>query len=367
MRILLDIRHRTNLSGSVSYVYSMLPRLIEARGRHDFVVLRYDHQQRAADLPCESIVLPAQSPLRQMPFDNVALPRLLRKLGVDLYHPLKYLGSANPSCAQVTTLHAITEPYGGDFPGSFLESIYWRHLGRWILRRSSRVIAVSAYLQDFLIDRIGIPRERIVVIPNGVSPLFRRLPVERATVDLEPFLLTVGNLFPVKNFTVAVRVLESLAPRFPALRLKMAGATRHPYYQEIRRVAASAGVLDRIDFLDYVAADELVALMNRCSMLLMPSLTEGCPVTLLEAMACGAPVIGSRRGGIPEVGGNAIVLVDDPHDMPSWIGAACRLLESDSDRRRLSDAGRERAAAYSWERTAAATLGVYDSLARPAA
>jgi glycosyltransferase involved in cell wall biosynthesis len=331
MRILLDIRHRTTLSGSVSYVYSLLPLLLEAGDRHEFVVLRYRQQTRAVDLPCKAIVLDRQSPLVQMAWDHVSLPRLVRERGIELYHPLKYLGTANPACAQITTLHAITEPYGGDFPGGWLETIYWRHLGRRILRQSRHVIAVSGYLRDFLIDRIGVPAQRITVIPNGVDPRFRPAAAgsnfdDAAPYMAAPYLLTVGNIFPVKNFAVAVRTLAALAPHHPALRLKMAGDTGHPHCREIRRIAPPPGVLDRIDFLGYVTGETLVALMNHCAMLLMPSLTEGCPVTLLEAMASGAPVIAARRGGIPEVGGDAVMLVDDPLDQPAWIAAAAALL-----------------------------------------
>jgi glycosyltransferase involved in cell wall biosynthesis len=362
---MLDIRHRGTLSGSVSYIYSIVPALLDVLDADQFVILRHDEQQLPSDWPaCEDVVVRAQSGSRQALFDQITLPGLIRRSGIDIYHPLKYLGSMRPPCRQVTTLHAITEPYEGRFPTHHLENIYWRFMGRGILRASSHIIAVSEFIQRFLLVRIGIPAARITVIPHGVDTRFRRLPraaSEPGHADA-PYLLTVGNIFPVKNFVMAVEVLQALAVDFPLLRLKMAGTTSHPYYQQVQTAAETAGVADRVDFLGYLAPEALVPLMNGASCLLMPSLTEGCPVTLLEAMACGTPVIGSRRGGIPEIGGDAIVQVDDPHDRAAWRAAARELLCDEEVRRRLSAAALQRAARFSWEKAAQDTLRVYEQM-----
>jgi glycosyltransferase involved in cell wall biosynthesis len=364
LRILLDMRHRNTLSGSVSYIYSILPHLTSASGRHEFIVLLYDHHRLPPGVDCATVTLGTQSGAAQMVYDQVLLPKLIRRAGADIYHPLKYLGSLYPPCPQVTTLHAITETYKGEFPTRFAEAIYWQHLGRRILKRSAHIIAVSAFIREFMVERLKIPAERISVIPHGIDPHFRELKEDATGVSQNDsdFILTVGNIFPVKNFLVAVDVLAALATEFPALRLKMAGATNHAYFQELRSAAKTAGIADRIDFLGYVSAYELVPLMNRSRLLLMPSLTEGCPVTLLEAMACGTPVIGSRRGGIPEIGGDAIVQVDDPHDLAAWRAAARELLRNEEARRRLSAAALQKAAQFRWEKAAQDTLGVYERI-----
>jgi glycosyltransferase involved in cell wall biosynthesis len=362
LRILLDIRHRSILSGSVSYIYNMLPGLVQAPGGYEFLILHFENQLPGID--CETIALKPQSSGAQMIYDQVLLPKLIRRVGASVYHPLKYLGTAYPSCHQITTLHAITEPYRGDFPTRFTESLYWRHMGRRILRRSSRIIAVSAFIKEFLVAQLGTPAERVTVIPHGVDPRFRRHSEEAGNAggDGSDYILTVGNIFPVKNFVMAVHVLAALRHEYPTLRLKMAGSTEHAYTGEVRQAAEAAGISNRVDFLGRVRPEDLVPLMNRGKLLLMPSLTEGCPVTLLEAMACGIPVIGSGRGGIPEIGADAIVLVDDPHDGPAWIDAARALLANPEASRQLSARELDRAAQFSWSRAVQETLQVYDSL-----
>jgi glycosyltransferase involved in cell wall biosynthesis len=367
VRIVLDARHRGTRSGAVSYLGNLVPGLLAAGSHHEFVLLRAAGQPRTFDALCEEVLMPDRSPGAQAIHDQLMLPRLLRRLGADAYHPLKYLGTMFPSCLQVTTAHAITEDYEGSFPISAREAIYWRHMGRRIIRRSAAVIAVSGFIRRFLIDRIGVSSERIVVVPNGVDGRFRRLADESATgsgPETRPYLLTVGNIFPVKNFLMAVRVLTALAPEFPTLRLRMAGGTGDPYFQQVKAAAQRAGVVDRIDCLGYVDPGQLVPLMNRATVLLMPSLTEGCPVTLLEAMACGTPTVASARGGIPEVGGDAVILVDDPMDLEGWVEATRRILQDDAGRRRLGRVALARSARYNWDVTVSRTLDVYNALER---
>jgi glycosyltransferase involved in cell wall biosynthesis len=363
VRIMLDIRHRGTRSGAVSYIRNLVPALLKSGTGHEYLLLVNEQHAGILDVPCERVLLPRQSPAAQALYDQVALPRLIRRVGADVYHPLKYLGSLYSPCPQVTTAHAITAPFEGSFPVGAREAVYWRHLGHHIFRRSAAVIAVSEYIRRFLVEKVGVRADRISVVSNGIDARFRQLPDHhRERGEARPYLLTVGNIFPVKNFLMAVRVLAGVADEFPQLRLVMAGATSHDYFQVVRTAVAEAGLAQRVEFRGYVEPAELVPLMNGAELLLMPSLTEGCPVTLLEAMACGTPVLASGRGGIPETGGDAIGTVSDPLDEQGWIAAASELLRQPELRQELTDRALQRSALFTWERTAAKTLAVYESL-----
>jgi len=363
MRIVLDTRYRTR-SGAASYIDNIVPGLVKSDSEHEFIVLRSHTQEPPGWIDCEVITIGSRSAAGQAIADQITLPRLLRKLGADIYHPMKHLGTMFPPCAQVTTAHSITLPFRGVFPISRAEGIYWKVMGTQMLRRSIALIAVSAFVRDFLVEVIGIDPQRIHVIHHGIDARFHRLPGQPAegSVESGEYLLTVGNIFPVKNFLVAVKVFAALAEEWPNLRLKMAGSTSHPYFQRVKAEVDGAGLSDRVDYLGFTPPTDLVRLFNCARLLLMPSLTEGCPVTLLEAMACGAPAIGSARGGIPEVGGDAVVLVDDPDDVPAWIGATRAMLRDPERRRQLRSASLRRAREFSWENAVRQTLGVYDSL-----
>jgi glycosyltransferase involved in cell wall biosynthesis len=364
MRIVLDIRHRGTRSGAVSYIRNLVPGLLRAASGREFVLLRSAGQTIPFDHGCEELIVPPHSPIRQAVHDQTILPRLLGRAGAHIYHPLKYLGTMFPPRHQVTTAHSITEDYHGTFPISAAEAVYWRWMGRQMFRRSAAVIAVSEFIKRFLVDRIGVEPDRITVAHNGIDPRFRQLPkLGHRPKGHDPYLLTVGNIFPVKNFVMAVDVLAKLAPEYPRLRLRMAGGTGHAYFRSVRAAVERADLGHRVDFLGYVEPDDLVELMNEATLLLMPSLTEGCPVTLLEAMACGAPTIASARGGIPEVGGATVALMEDPSDLAAWVAATRELLEDPGRRQRLGEEARARSSRFTWDATIRQTLDVYDSLA----
>jgi len=366
MRIALDIRYRTE-SGASSYIHNLLPRLSEAKQGYQFVLIQFANQTMNGTEMIESIVCPDLSPAGQALWDQVFLPGLLIRKQIDLYHSLKLLGPRFSHCPRLIVAHSITSSFHGDFPLSEKLSAYWITLGKYIYRSMDHIIAVSEYVRDYLVEVLAIHKSQITVVYSGIDPRFRLLSDEEkrsAQLNLscdKPFLLTVGNIFPVKNHLTAVLSFQQVAEQFPALDLVMVGKTDHLYYRKVKEAVDQSGLDQRIHFLGFVDGERLVSLYNRAEALIMPSLTEGCPISLLEAMNCGLPVIGSRRGGIPEVGKKAIRLINDPFDIPAWASAIKELLQSPEERSQMRDASVKRASEFSWQRTARQTLTVYDA------
>jgi glycosyltransferase involved in cell wall biosynthesis len=213
-----------------------------------------------------------------------------------------------------------------------------------IARRARLVIAPSGSVRDELMERFGLPDDRVRVVAPGVdaafrapgdpAPLLRRLGVER------PYVLALGTDSPRKNLALLDRVAPELAAN--GLDVLIAGSSR-PYLP-----GSAPGAAGR---LGYIADADLPALYAGAAAFAMPSLYEGFGLPCVEAMAAGTPVVAADRAALPEACGGAALLAD-PRDADAF--AAALLRAAGPERERLTAAGRERAAGLTWERTAEA-------------
>jgi glycosyltransferase involved in cell wall biosynthesis len=194
------------------------------------------------------------------------------------------------------------------------------------VRAADAIVAVSAFTRDELVSLLEVPVERIRVVPNGVDPLFT---TEGPAAEGD-YVLSVGTLEPRKNLAAAVA-----AARLAGVELRVAGAAGWG------GVAAEGWVGEPSD-------EELAALMRGARCLVYPSVYEGFGLPVLEAMACGTPVVTSRGGATEEVAGGAAVLVD-PRD-PASIAAG--IAEAERRRDSLVEIGRARASMFTWRRAA---------------
>ena len=244
---------------------------------------------------------------------------------LDLLHCTTFRAPLRPRTPLVVTVHDLGVVRHPDaFPR------WHRVTGERALRAGVRaadaVVAVSAFTRDELVDLLAVPRERIRVVPNGVDPVFTP---DGPAADGD-YVLTVGTLEPRKNVGAAVE-----AARLAGLELRVAGA-------------AGWGGVTTQGWVGEPSDDELASLMRGARCLVYPSLYEGFGVPIVEAMACGTPVVTSRGGATEEVAGGAAVLVD-PRD-PAAI--ADGIAEAGRRRDELVALGRARAAGFTWRRTA---------------
>ena len=228
---------------------------------------------------------------------------------------------------------------------------------RWNALAAAHIIAVSGATADDLVSHYRVNRAKIRVVHSGVR-LDRFQPVDSTDV-LErlgisrPYLLFVGTVQPRKNIVRLVEAFETLPGS--DVQLVIAGKTgwlAEPIEQRIRSSPAAR----RIVRLGYVESADLPALYSGAAAFVLPSLYEGFGMPVLEAMACGTPVITSDVSSLPEIAGDAAVLVD-PHD-PAAIARAMQRVLAPDERERLREAGLCRAATFTWDRTARETLAV---------
>ena len=238
--------------------------------------------------------------------------------------------------AVVATVHDVALfRYPETFP------LWHRTTGRLALRQAVRtadaIVALSAFTRDELSDRFGIPSDRVRVIGNGVEPVFTP---QGKSADGD-YILAVGTLEPRKNLVRAVAAA------------KVAGI-------EVRVVGAAGwGGVDVPGRVGRVSDEELAALYRGARCFVFPSLYEGFGIPILEAMACGTPVVTSRGGATEEIAGGAAVLVDplDPEAIAAGIDEAV------ARRSELVPQGITRARAYTWQRAAADLQALWRDLA----
>jgi len=258
---------------------------------------------------------------------------------------------------QVTVVHdLIPLAFPRDFPR---QQLYFRRLVPAILRESRAVVAVSEATRRAVIAAYGLGPERVRAIPNGYDRMIF-VPVGPTTDDGgAPYVLYVGNLLPHKNLPRLIEAVSRVTRR-SAVRLIIAGGGTPARVAELRSLAERAGA--RLELMPYVPSQELPALYRGARLLAMPSLAEGFGLPALEAMACGTPVVVGNTSAMPEVVGDAGLLVV-PEDTEAIADAILRLLTQDPLRKELIARGLAWATEFSWERTARQVLTVLDDVA----
>jgi glycosyltransferase involved in cell wall biosynthesis len=293
------------------------------------------------------------------------LPRAGRHAGLDVFHAPAYTTPLWGVHPLVVTLHDVSYARRPEWYPHRLDPVR-----RWFYRRSALsadvVITDSEFSRREIETAYGLRADCIRVIPLGVGAPFMPDPDAAADArELRPFILHVGDLHERRNVGTLIEALALLHARDDAsnaTELVLVGkdrGTRGPLMAQ----AEALGVAGAVRVVADADDREIVSLMRRASVFAYPSLYEGFGLPVLEAMACGAPVIASTAASVPEVVGDAGLLVD-PHDVRGWYEALVAVLTSPSRTAALRHASLARAARFTWRGTARQTLDVYRRLAR---
>jgi len=348
-------------TGNETYTVNLLRGLAQQPGTDRYLCLSpHPSRLRALDLPANFApvrVWPAPSLVRV----PVATPIAVRRQKADLLHMTTYVAPPWSPCPMVVTIHDL----------SFLEyptAFSWRvrtmltALVPGSVKRAARVIAVSEWTKQDLIRRFGVAPEKIAVTPEAPPPGFQRLPDAQRLPLLpgvaEPFVLAVGNLEPRKNLARLIEAFGVVIREHGFTGQLVLVGKAHMRAGDARVAAHEAGVESRVVFTGFVSHDDLTLLYNRASVFVYPSLYEGFGLPPLEAMACGCPVLASNATAMPEVLGDAALLVN-PLSVEEMAQGMMAVLEQPELAAGLREKGLRRAASYSWEATAARTREVY--------
>jgi glycosyltransferase involved in cell wall biosynthesis len=363
IELLVNARH---LAGPKTGIEVYMEQLLEALGRTGRVrITALSWAPLGLNLPGVHEVVPALRP------DLGGLRATLWKLWFDQWYSLRavapdhgvllhgmdgflpYSLRARDRC--VATVHDLGWQVHPELYDSKLRLMY-RALFPWVVRRANRFIAVSRYTADDLVRRAGVPASKIDVVYHGLDPVFRA-PSQKAVLNQtsDPYLLAVGGVSPRKNTR---RLIEAFT------RWRARGGHRTGYQLRItgtsldRDFPQKGGALpEGVSLLGYVDKAQLPALYAGAAAFLYPGIYEGFGLPIIEAMACGTPVVTSATGAAPEVAGGAAVLVD-PFAVES-IEAGIERATLAEEAARLRALGQERVRLFNWSDAAEATIETY--------
>lgn len=364
MRIGIDGRYiQDHFPGIGRYTYNLVQALTKAAPEDSFVLLhnpklvntRYDlGTLQSPNLEIVAVEVPTFSLAEQW-----RLPSIVRGLRLDLFHSPYYLKPYLLPCPSVVTIYDLIPRLYPEYVSSGARVIFEMAI-RLAIVTSRLVISVSQSAKEDLVRLLGVPPSKVWVTPLGIDRRF--CPVNEKAIsnlcqkyDLPVgYILYLGTNKPHKNLA---RLVEAFAEVKTERKLVLAGK-EDPRYSEAHEVTKQLGLQDRVVFLGQVSEDDLPALYSGAALFVFPSLYEGFGLPLLEAMACGVPAISSSTSSLPEIAGQAAVMVD-PLDLSQLARALERVLGDSNLRASMREEGLKQAAQFSWERTAKETLAVY--------
>jgi glycosyltransferase involved in cell wall biosynthesis len=299
----------------------------------------------------------------QEPFNR----RLLRRLDVfhATYQRLPGYGDLVPYIGSLHDIFYLSQPE----MGSRRTRERWQARYRDVAARSRLVMTLSEFSKHEIVRLLGVAPEKVRVVPLAAGPGYvprdpRSVAALRPRYGLEqPYILYGGGFGRRKNVLGALRAFARALPRLPTDVCLAISGTGGPMEGEARACVESAQLADRVKFLGFVADEDYPGLMTGSVLYFFPSHLEGFGLPALEAMACGAPVVTSSTTSLPEVCGDAAVLVD-PSDDVQMADALVEVVRNESLRKALRQKGLEHAKHFTWRRVAELMVGLYREAAR---
>ena len=350
-------------TGSGQYLRALLPALKRRAPENEYVVLA---PKDKSDQSFSSFA----GNLAKLWFEQVAFANACRRERADIAHVPYWASPFFPPTRTVVTIHDLIPLLLPAYRGSPLVRAYTRLVAA-SARRADAVIADSECSARDIVQHLGIDAARVRVVYLAADPRYRPIDdtaaVRRKYALPEKYLLYLGGFDQRKNVRVMIEALARLPEFYTAgYRLVLAGVnlgTDSAFFPNPQRIAREVGLPDNaIQYLGWVEEADKPALYSAAAVFLFASVYEGFGLPPLEAMACGAPVICSNASSLPEVVGDAALLVG-PRDAGAWADALRAVLTDDARRAAIRARGIAQARKFSWERAADETLAVYRSVA----
>lgn len=372
MRIGIDLHTIDHImQGSRTYIVALTQALLSIDHTNDYI-LYMPHDGSGHELfPQPNVTF------RPVPTGNrivrlaITFPAQLLRDRIDVFH-CQYIGPLVAPCKVVSTIHDILhEAYPEFFP---------KNLGRMMrlsypygARHASAILTGSDFTKSEIVARYHIPTQRIHVTPYAVSPEFSpntttdatRLPGLLKQYGItRPFILSLGRIEPRKNLPALLQAFQQVVTQGTTSHTLVIAGSVDPLFRQFHDdlISRFAAAKLPVQFTGPIAQEDIAALYRAADLFVYPSFAEGFGLPVLEAMACGTPVIASNTTSIPEVTGSDGAELVDPHNPQALADIIAALLKDPARRLELGRRALARAQTFSWTRCAEQTLSVYRQL-----
>jgi glycosyltransferase involved in cell wall biosynthesis len=363
--IITDSLDETCHSGVQNYTFNLVKSLLEIDNKNDYTLIhRSNNSGMFKGVFKELLIRPFWFPPRMTIRRNIILPFVLRRRNFDIiHHPVQ----AGPflfrqKAITVQTIHDMSS-IAMPKTQSRLTVIYDRIILPRMLKNIDYVLTISKYSKNEIARHLNFPKEKIKVIYIGVSDFFRVLKNKkeiRSRLDIDyDFLLCVGNIEPRKNLGTIIESFHELRTRGFKHKLVIIGSEKK--VGNLYGLITALGLRNEVIFTGYVDNSTLRDYYNLADIFLFPSLYEGFGIPPLEAMACGCPVIASNTTSLPEVVGDAAIMIC-PTKTSEIVCKIQALLRSRKQRAILINRGLKRVKRFTWKRCAKETLDFYKEI-----
>jgi glycosyltransferase involved in cell wall biosynthesis len=372
MRIGIDARLLYYSPGGIAEYTRLLVRaLANIEGDDEFIIL---HSRKDEGAPLvnhprfrrRALLTPSHHRL-----ESIALRVELSRLGLDLLHSPDFIPPAANGFRSVITIHDLAFLL---YP-HFLTRDAARYYGQidQAVRRTDHIIAVSESTKRDTMKLLGVPDRKITVIHEAANPIFKPLQRQVARQNLasayqlpDAFILFVSTIEPRKNVATLLQAYRRLKDNYRLPHKLVLAGRKGWLFDDVFAAVAELKLGSDCIFLGPVSQENLLNLYNAADLLVHPAFYEGFGLPPLEAMACGTPVVASNVSALPEVVGNAGLLVD-PNDVDGMTVAIWRALTDQEMRAGMIERGLQRARLFSWDKAARETLQVYHEVGRRSA
>lgn len=381
MKIGVMLRHYDQHDGGVKvYTRNLLREMLALENSHEFVLVyrdgarvgTYGNQNRVREV---SIKTPAFGPGSRLVmrraddflWDQLGMPKVEKREKLDVIFNPKYSLPLRAKCRTVFVCHGLPAhvmPSGS----RWFDRLNHYYLLRRYAHKADAIIAVSNSAREHVIEYLRVQEERVHTVYNGVGEAFgipvpqEKLEETRHTYRLpERFFLYVGQIYPPKNFGRLVQAYAQIGPKLGISLVVAGGHSPTRLCGKEIALVDQLGISQWIVWAGWIDHATLPSFYVLAEALLLPSLTEACPIPILEAMSSGCPIVTANRHGTAELAGQAAILVD-PESVDSIAGGMRRVIIDQDLRKQLIEAGRERIRAFSWKKCAKETLRVLEGV-----